>query len=224
MKSIVKTLLAISLGLGFLILDARAQSAAQPARASAAKPTVAFLGLSRESDPQLSESVTKRIQWELSADTALFTFSNEDVAMLYAKGVLREPQAGPMDMPRLSQGLGAQYYAFGKLEPIAVESKRGRWTPWSIKVKWTQGLRLRVLDGSNGNVVYDGLVTAEVPENALFTAPDGNLGRMAPLERETYLRTMSAAVSVESARMVAKVLKEKAAGAAGSAEAKPQGG
>jgi len=55
----------------------------------------------------------------------------------------------------------------------------------------------------------DGLVTAEVPENALFTAPDGNLGRMAPLERETYLRTMSAAVSVESAKMVAKVLKEK---------------
>ncbi|MDB5051737.1 MAG: hypothetical protein JWO30_4808 [Fibrobacteres bacterium] len=207
----MKTLLAISLGLGFLALD------------SHAKPSIAFLGLGRESDPQFSEAISKRIQWELSADTALYTYSNDEVALLFAKGILREPEAGPNDMPNLSKGLGAQYYAFGKLEPIAVASKRIMWMPWSIKVKWTQGLRLRVLE-SNGTVVFDGLVTAEVPEKALFTAPDGKLGSMAPLERETYLRTMSAAVSVESARTVAKVLKEKAAGAAGGAEAKPAGG
>lgn len=224
MKSIVKTLLAICLGLGFLVLDSRAESAPAPAKASAPRPTVAFLGLSRESDPRLSESISKRIQWELSADTGLYAFSNEEVAMLFAKGVLAEPEVGAADMPKLAGGIGAQYYAFGTLEPIAMESKRAKWKVWSIKVTWSQGLRLRVLDGASGRVVYDGLVKAEIPEDAYFTAPDGKLGNMAPLERETYLRAMGTAVSIESAKRVAKVLKEKAAGAAGGAEAKPQGG
>ncbi|HKP94279.1 MAG TPA: hypothetical protein VJ385_00860 [Fibrobacteria bacterium] len=208
----MKTPLAIFLGLGFLALDLHA------------KPSVAFLGLSRESDPQVSEAISRRIQWELGADTALFAYPREEIALLFAKGVLLEPEAGPMDMPKLSKGLGAQYYAFGALEPIGVQSKRSRWLPWRIKVKWSQALRLRVLDGSNGTVVFDGLVTAEVPEKALFSAPDGNLRAMSPLERETWLRTLGTAVSVESAKALAKVLKEKAAGAAGGEKAKPQGG
>jgi hypothetical protein len=212
MNSIAKTLLAIILGLGFMVFDAHS------------KPTVAFLGLTRDSDPQFSEAISKRIQHELGADSALFAFPYEDVSLLFAKGVLSEPEAGPLDMPKLSKGMGAQYYAFGKLEPITMSSKRHRWMPWSIKVTWSQGMRLRVLDGRNGEVVFDGVVTAEVPEKAVFIAPDGDLGRMSPLDRETYQRTMGMAVSVESAKALAKVLKEKAALAAGGAEAKPQGG
>ncbi len=212
MRSILKTLLAVVLGLGVPVLD------------SHAKPTVAFLGLSRESDPRYSEAITRRIQLELGADTSLFSFSREAIGMLFAKGLLQDPEADPQDMLKLSGVLGAQYYAFGSLEPVAMESKRARWKPWSIKVKWTQGMRLRILDGANGNVVYDGLVKAEIPEDAYFTAPDAKFGPMAPLERDNYLRTMSVAISVESAKAVAKALKEKAAGAAGGAEAKPSGG
>jgi hypothetical protein len=70
-------------------------------------------------------------------------------------------------------------------------------------------------------LVYDGLVKAEAPENAFLTAPDAEFGPMDPLLRESHLRKMSVLVSVESAKAVAKALKEKAAGAAGVAAAKP---
>jgi hypothetical protein len=215
MRTILKTALAICLGLGFLALDAHS------------KTVVAFLGLSRESDPRYGESMAKRIRWELGADTSLLSFSDEEIGLLYSKGVLREPQVGPTDMARLSQGLGAQYYAFGRLEPMAMESKRAKWKFWDIKVKWTQGMRLRVLDGSDGKVVYDSLISAEIPEAALFSAPESDFGRMAPLKREGLLRNMSVRVSVQTAKALASGLalaterKKKAAGAAVNAESKP---
>ena len=197
MKSIMKTLLALALGLGFLILDLHA------------KPTVAFLGLTRDSDPRISGDISRRIQWDLSADTGLAAFSAEEVDALYSKRLLLDPEAAPADMPKLAKGLGAQYYAFGKLEKVAVTSKRIIWKPWSLKVKWTQGLRLRVLDGSNGLIVFDGLVTCEVPEKASFSAPDADLNKLSPLERESRLRIMAAAVSAESAKALSKVLTKK---------------
>jgi hypothetical protein len=217
MGSIMKTLLALALGSGLLVLDLHA------------RPTIAFLGLSRDSDPRVSGDIARRIQWELGADTGLAAFSAEEVAALFAKGVLSGPEAAPADMPKLAKGLGAQYYAFGKLEAAAVTSKRIIWKPWSLKVKWTQGLRLRVLDGSNGQVVFDALVTCEVPEKALFSAPHADLGRLSPLERESRLRIMSTAVSLESAKALAKVIKEKAAGGEkaadpAGAQAQPAGG
>jgi hypothetical protein len=210
MQTLFKTLLAVALGFGFLVLDLHA------------KPTVAFLGVSPESDPQLSGAVAKQIQFELGADTGLSVFSAGDVSMLYAKGLLQEPEAVPADMPRLAKGLGAQYYAFGKLEPVALQSKRIIWMPWSLKVKWSQGLRLRVLDGSNGQVVFDGLVKGEIPEKAFMTAPEGKLDAMSPLERDARIRKMAAAVSIESAKALAKVVKDKAA--ADTTQAKPAGG
>lgn len=207
MGSIMKTLLALALGLGFLFLDLHA------------KPTVAFLGLSRDSDPRVSGDIARRIQWELGADTGLTAFSAEEVAVLYAKGVLTGPEAAPADMPKLAKGLGSQYYAFGKLEAAAVTSKRIIWKPWSLKVKWTQGLRLRVLDGSNGKVVFDGVVTCEVPEKASFSRPDADLGKLSPMERESRLRIMAAAVSVDAAKALAKTVKENAETAAGGEKA-----
>jgi hypothetical protein len=203
MDSIMKTL-ALALGLGFLILDLHA------------KPTIAFLGLTGDSDPRISGDIARRIQWDLAADTGLSTFSAEEMNVLYAKGLLKGPEVTPADMPKLAKGLGAQYYAFGKLENAAVTSKRILWKPWSLKVKWTQGLRLRMLDGSNGHVAFDGLVTCEVPEKAVLWAPNADLGKLSPLERESRLRIMSAAVSVEAAKALAKALKEKAPGAEGA--------
>lgn len=212
MQTLLKTLLAIGLGLGFMALDVHA------------KPSLAFLGLGSDSDPRVSQSIAQGIQWELAGDTALFAYPGNEIALLFAKGVLRDPEAGPLDMPRLSKALGAQYYAFGTLEPIAMQSKRILWMPWSIRVKWTQGMRLRVVDGATGSVIYDGLVTAEVPEKASFSAPESRLGNLSPLDRESRLRIMAAAVSAESARTLSKVVREKAAPAAQGAKPEPQGG
>lgn len=219
MTSIMKTLLALALGFGFLVLDLHA------------KPTVAFLGLTLDSDPRISGDIARRIQWDLAADTGLTAFSAEEMDVLFAKGLLKDPAVSAADMPKLAKGLGAGYYAFGKLENTAVTSKRILWKPWSLKVKWSQGMRLRVLDGTDGKTVFDGLVTSEVPEKASFSAPDADLGKLSPLDRDSRLRIMAAAVAAESAKVLSKVLLEKAAGAAGektpdttATEAKPAGG
>ena len=219
MISIMKTLLALALGLGFLALDLHA------------KPTVAFLGLTRDSDPRISGDIARRIQWDLAADTGLTAFSAEEMDALYAKGLLKDPEVTAADLPKLAKGLGARFYAFGKLENVAVTSKRILWKPWSLKVKWTQGLRLRVFDGTNGQIVFDGLVTCEVPEKAVFSAPDADLNKLSPLERDSRLRIMAAAVSVESAKALSKALIEKTAGPAGEkapdaagTDVKPAGG
>jgi hypothetical protein len=212
MQSVLKTVLAVALGLGFLILD------------SHAKPSVAFLGLSRDSDPQVSDAIAQRIQWELSADTAVTAFAREDVDMLYAKGALRGPEVAPKDMPGLSKLMGAQYYAYGRLEPIAMEAKRTWWKPWAVNVKWTQGLRLRILNGANGETVFDGLVSGEFADKGFLKGPESRWGRMSPLERETWLRKMALAVSLESAKAISKTLKEKEGAAAGGPEPKTEGG
>jgi hypothetical protein len=211
MISIMKTLLALALGLGFLVLDLHA------------KPTVAFLGLTRDSDPRISGDIARRIQWDLAADTGLTAFSAEEMDALYAKGLLKDPEVTAADMPKLAKGLGAQYYAFGRLEPIAVKSKRVIWMPWSLKLKWSQGLRLRILDGSNGNLVFDGLVTAEVPEKGFLIPPEADMHKLPPMECEVRTRKMAMAVSVESAKMVVKVLTEKSAPASSTTEAAPPG-
>src|SRR6478609_8612647 len=75
-KSILKSLLAILLGLGFLALQSRAQA---PAAASAKKAAIAFLGLTDASDPQMRAVITQRIRGELAADTALITIPGETV-------------------------------------------------------------------------------------------------------------------------------------------------
>jgi hypothetical protein len=211
MQSLFKTLLAVALGLGFLALDLHA------------KPTVAFLGVSRDSDPQLCGDVTKRIQWELGADTSVRSLSAEEISVVFAKGLLQEPEAAPADMPKLAKGLGAQFYAFGRLEPVAVQSKRIIWMPWSLKLKWTQGMRLRILDGSNGEVVFDGVVAAEVPEKGFLMPPEADMDKLSPMEREARTRKMALAVAVESARTVAKVLTEKTAAVASATEPAPAG-
>ncbi len=196
MQTVLKTLLACALALGFLIIDAHS------------KPSIAFLGLSRESDPNISETLARRIQFELSADTGLFVFSKEEVAMLFAKGILNEPEAGPLDMPRLSKGLGAQYYAFGKLQAITNSGKRTWWKPWTVNVKWSQGLRLRVLDASTGMAAFDGVVSGEYAEKDFLTGPEP-WEKMEPLARDHYLQILVANLSVESAKAVAKAVKEK---------------
>jgi hypothetical protein len=211
MRSLCKTLLALALGLGFMALDLHA------------KPTVAFLGISRDSDPLLSGDVTKRIQWELGTDSGVTSLSAEEISVVFAKGLLHEPEAVAADMPKLAKGLGAQYYAFGRLEPVAVKSKRVIWMPWSLKLKWSQGLRLRILDGSNGDLVFDGLVTAEVPEKGFLVPPEADMHKLSPMDREVRTRKMAMAVAVESAKTVAKVLTEKSAPADSATEPVPAG-
>lgn len=212
MRGLFKTLLALALGLGFMVLDLHA------------KPTVAFLGVSRDSDPLLNGEVTKRIQWELAADTGVTSLSAEEISVVFAKGLLREPEAVPADLPKLSKELGARYYAFGRLESVAVKSKRVIWMPWSLKLKWSQGLRLRILDGSDGSLVFDGLVTAEVPEKGFMTPPEADMGKLSPMDREARTRKMAMAVAVESAKTIAKVLAEKSAPVAAATEAAPAAG
>jgi hypothetical protein len=211
MRSLFKTLIALALGLGFMVLDLRAN------------PTVAFLGISRDSDPLLGADVTKRIQWELGTDTAVTSLSADEISVVFAKGLLQEPEAVPADMPKLAKGLGAQYYAFGRLEPVAVKSKRVIWMPWSLKLKWSQGLRLRILDGSNGNLVFDGLVTAEVPEKGFLMPPEADMGKLPPMDREARARKMAMAIAVESAKAVAKAITEKSAPAPAATETAPAG-
>ena len=109
MQTVLKTLLAITLGFGFLALEAYA------------KPSLAFLGFNRESDPLIRENLSSRIQFELAADSGLTAISQSEVAALFAKGILTESDITPLDMPRLGKELGAQYYAFGRLPlPVAV--------------------------------------------------------------------------------------------------------
>ena len=230
MQTLLKTILAVILAIGFLALDARAQAApGDPAAAAATasatpakKPTVAFLGLTDDSDPQVSEAISKRIRRELGADTALISISGEQVAMLYAKGVLKSPDARPDDPAALAKALGARYFAYGTLEKIGVTSKRTWWKPWSTKAVWKQGMRLHVIDGAKGDIAFDGLVDANIPET-LWLDPEGNLNQLPPLEHDARLRSMAEAVSVESAKALAKAVKEKAAPVTPAAAAAPQG-
>jgi hypothetical protein len=197
MDTVLKTILACALGLGFMIMDAHS------------RPSLAFLGLSRDSDPMIREKLAGRIQFELSADTGLSVFSKDEVNTLFAKGLLNEPEAGPGDMARLAKGLGAQYYAFGRLQGLSNETSKKWWKPWDVKVKWNQAMRLRVLDGSTGATVFDGVASGTLDEKAFFVGPDA-WEKMGPLERDGYLNRMMAVLSVESAKTIAKAVKAKA--------------
>jgi hypothetical protein len=198
MDTVLKTLLAFALGLGFLILDAHS------------KPSVAFLGLSQESNPMVRENLASRIQYDIAADTGLFVFPKEDVAMLFAKGILNEPEISPLDLPRLSKGMGAQYYACGKLEGLSLACKRIWWKPWAVKVKWSQGVRMRVLEAASGQVVSDSLVSGDLADKAFLLEPTP-WEKMTPLEQDGFLRRMLPVISLSSAKALAKVVKEKAA-------------
>jgi hypothetical protein len=138
--------------------------------------------------------------------------------MLFAKGVLTEPEISPLDLPRLSKGMGAQYYAFGKLEGLSLACKRTWWKPWAVKVKWSQGIRMRVLEAASGQVVSDSLVSGDLADKAFILEPTP-WEKMTPLEQDGFLRRMIPVVSLSSAKALAKVVKEKAA-PVGAASAK----
>lgn len=222
MQSVLKTLLALALAIGSLALDARAQGA--PAAAPAArvpagpKPTVAFLGLDDEADPMVAKAITDAIRRRLDADSALLSAPDERIALVFGKGLLRKPEAGPADVLNLARVVGARYYAFGKLERIGVTSKRVIWMPWSVKVQWDQAVSLRVIDSAQGEVVFDGRVDAAVPEKALFTGPEENWNRMAPLDREKRMRIMATAVSEVSAKAISKAVQDRSPPAAPTAD------
>lgn len=206
-----KILLACLLGLGF------------PPAEALSRPVLAFLGMGESTDPLIRRELAERIHWELAADTGISTVSREEVALLFAKGLLRGPAAVPADMPGLSREIRAGFYAFGDLQPMTVSSKRVWWKPWSLKVLRAQGLRLRVLEADSGKVVFDGIVTAEFPETALFTAPEADMGRLPPMEREGFLRKAVAALSRESAKALSRAIKGKAPGGAVGGDSAPEG-
>jgi hypothetical protein len=207
-KSILKSVLAVLLGLGFLVLQSRAAPAAAPAAGK--KAAIAFLGLTDASDPQVGADIAKRIRGTLGADSALVSIPGEQVDKLFAKGILRAPDARPEDPEALRREVGDAYLAYGGLERIAVTSKRTWWKPWAVKNAWIQGMRLHIVDGAQGIVVMDSLVSAAVPETGFLFAPEEDWGKLPPLERERRMRIMAEAVSVEAAKALAKAVKARA--------------
>ncbi len=198
MDAVVKTLLACVLGIGFIILDTHA------------KPTVAFLGLTENSDPLIRESLGNQIQYELTADTNLFVFSKEAVARVFSQGLIAQPEISAMDLPRLSEGLGAQYFSFGKLESLGFTTKRARWKPWSVRVRWNQNLRLRILETTTGKSVFDGLIVGQLSDTAFLMGPDP-WSEMTSLEKDVYLKRMVSVLSQEAAQILGRTIKEKTA-------------
>ncbi len=196
MRPILKTLLACALGLGFLFLEAKA------------KPSIAFLGMNPDAQPMIYKKVENQIQKKLAADSALMIFPAEDIEMLYAKGILKNPEINAMDLPRLSQALGAQYFIFGSLEPVTFVTKRAKWKRWDLKTTWSQGMQLRILETSSGKAIFDGPITTEVEEKGFINAPDP-WEKLSSLERDQYLQKMSSLLAIESANKIAKVIKEK---------------
>jgi hypothetical protein len=209
---ILKSLLSILLALGFLALDARAQAEGASTKVEAApkKASIAFLGMAEGSDPLVSEAIVKRIRIEIGNDSGLISVAGEDVARLYAKGILRDPETRPEDAAALRREIGEAFLAYGKLERITVASRRKWWKPWAVKNTWTQGMRLHVVDGPRGQVVFDAVVAAAVPEAEFLFSPEEDWGKVAPLEREKRMRIMAEAVSVEAAKALAKAVKDRA--------------
>lgn len=205
-------MLAILLGLGFLVLQSRAQ-----APAGTKKSAVAFLGLTDASDPQISAAIAKRIRGELESDPALTAIPGEEIDKLFSQGILRGPDARPADPQALRREVGDAYLAYGSLERVMVASKRTWWKPWSVKNTWTQGMRLRLVDGVKGSVVFDSLVAAAVHEPGFLFAPEEDWGKIPPLEREKRMRIMAEAVSVEAAKALAKAVKGRSAPASAPA-------
>jgi hypothetical protein len=197
MQTVLKILLAIALGIGFMALNTHA------------KPSLAFLGLTHDSDPQVRDQLKSQIQFELAADTGLNSFSKAEITSLFSKGVLEEPEISASDIPRLTKGLDAEFYAYAKLEPMAWVSKRVWWKPWSLKVKWSQGLHLRIFEASSGLAIYDGMVAGQLDEIAFLKEPDP-WERLSPLEKNRYLNRLVSAISLETAKVISKTVKEKA--------------
>jgi len=218
-KSILKSLLAILLGLGFLALQSRAQAPAPVAK----KPAIAFLGLTEASDPQMRAVITQRIRGELAADTGLSAVPGEKVDKLFAQGILREPDARLEDPEALRREIGNAYLASASLERLTVATKRTWWKPWSLKNTWTQGMRVKIMDGAKGNIVLDSLVATAVREPGFIFAPEDDWGKVPPLEREKRMRIMSEAVSIEAARVLGAAVKGRvpAAAVAGNVPATP---
>jgi hypothetical protein len=204
MTSLLKSMLAILLGLGFLVLQSRAQA---PAPAGAKKTAVAFLGLTDASDPQISAAIAKRIRGELEADSTVIAIPGEEIDKLFSQGILRGPDVRPEDPQALRREVGEAYLAYGSLERITVDSKRTWWKPWFVKNTWTQGMRLHVVDGIKGSVVFDSLVAAAVHESGFLFTPEEDWGKVPPLDREKRMRIMAEAVSVEAAKALAKAVK-----------------
>jgi len=213
MQTVLKAILGILLALGCLAMETKA--------ASGSKPSLAFLGLSEDSDPLFHEELTKQIQRDLSADTALLCLPASEIAPLFSRGIITVPEAGPFDVPRFSS-LGAQFYAFGWLEPLTQQIDR-KWTKfWDVKVRWGQGMRLRVVEAATGASIYDGVVPVEIAEKGFILAPDKPSSRMSPVERDRCYRRMLPLLSAECAKTLNKVVTERSAAGAQAEATAPQ--
>lgn len=200
MQSVLKTLLALALALGFLVLDIPA------------KTTVAFLGIDPRTDPLFGKVLSASIHRELGADSALASLPPKLVEAFLAKAGMEGVEAGPEDIRLLKRGLDAGYYAYGWLEPLTVVNKRTWWKFWAVRTTWSQGLRLRVLDGATGEVAFDGRVPAEIPEKHFLKGPDPDRSGGDALERDADYRRMLPYLSLETAKALAKVVAGRTAG------------
>ena len=198
MRSILKTILACLLGLGYLVLDAHS------------KPSLAFLGFTSDSDPRVKDRFASQILFEMKSDTGLFLFSQDEISMLYTKGFIRSADIGNLDLPLLSKTLGAQFYAYGRLETNAItsENKRIWWKPWGVTTKWNEGIRLRLLDATQGKIILDSVVTIVMTEKSFVTAPDA-FNDLSVYDKEKYIREMMTLVSKDAAKILSKAIKEK---------------
>jgi hypothetical protein len=206
MRSVAKTLLALALAMGFLALDAKAQTKT--------KATVAFLGIDPATDPLFGRALSGLIHQDLAADTGLASLPAKAVDDFLRKASFDRPEAGPGDIARLKLGLEAKYYAFGRLQELVVENKRVWWMPWTVKTKWTRTLRMRVVDGGTGETVFDGVVPAEIPEKHFMKGPKADFSRQGAVERDHKYRRMLPFLSAEAAKALSRIVAEKSAGPA----------
>ncbi len=197
MQTILKTLLAVLLGLGLLAIDAKA------------KTSLAFTGISDASDPLYAKTLAAMIQRHLESDSTLATVTTEELAKLVDKQILQKTEVGPADIAKLKLELAARYYAYGWVEALSVSSKRKWLTYWSVKSEWKQSLSFRLVDGITGRVVEDSSVTVTIPQKDLFLEPTADLDRKSPLERDALLRRMLPLLAQETARAVSKAVNDK---------------
>ena len=212
MQSVFKTLLALALGIGFLALETHS------------KTTVAFLGIDPATDPRFGKSLANLIHQELAADTALASLPPKIIENYLSKEDIDLGRVGPADIGRLKLGLDAGFYAVAWLEPLAVANKRVWWMPWSVRTNWTQGLRLRVLDGKTGETISDSKVPVQIPEKHFLSGPDGNHSRAGAMERDSRYRRMRPLLSTETAKALSKVVGEKSGANPQAAAAAAVGG
>lgn len=172
-----------------------------------AKINVTFLGIISGEEPLMKKELERQIFRELRKFPKYSIKTQESIKLLYKRGIINSPDICSKTVIKLAKKIRSRIIAYGILKKMDMEYKRNWLFPWKGNLKFKHSMWLKIIDGSNGEVRYSGLLKVSHNVNNTYLGWEPRLGKLDPIFRHQQLSRIISELAQNTSSMLCASMK-----------------